>query len=409
MSLFCLWIVGRCLLYYYTWSGDQDLKTRAYILQYFTEEEIGKGKDYLLQRNTCWFISGMMVTGIFTYLYLTGTFQAIFTAVQNRITGFWLSGLVYCTLIIALWQLMLFPFRLYSGFFIERGMNFSNIGMTDWLIRYGKNFVIGLIIQGIGLLIIVWVIRSSGNFWPLTFSLAVTGMMVFWTLVSPHVITPLFYHQTPIPEGELKQKIMDISEKAGISVSDIFLIDESRYSNHTNAYFTGMFGKKRIVLYDTLVRTHPAGEVSAIFAHEAGHWKHDHMLKGMILFFSVLLVGSYLTKWIFPFLNADSRLFLGPVYSFGNLPFAILLTIFLYFLLSPVAAQLSQYIERQADWMSLELTSDPESCISAEIRLARENCADLLPHPYRVFWLFSHPPTSARIAMCEAWKQSRHE
>ncbi|HNV68655.1 MAG TPA: M48 family metalloprotease, partial [Candidatus Ozemobacteraceae bacterium] len=172
---------------------------------------------------------------------------------------------------------------------------------------------------------------------------------------------------------------------------------------HTNAYFTGLGSKKRIVLYDTLIKSHTVDEAALIFAHEVGHWKHDHMRIGFTLAFLGTLLGCLVAWWGFPWLQQEPALHLREIWHPVNLPFFLVVVTVSTLLFAPFEAQISQHFERQADRASLELTGLKQVFIDAEVRLARDNHAELLPHPLRVFWLYSHPPAIDRIRMAEEY------
>jgi STE24 endopeptidase len=211
------------------------------------------------------------------------------------------------------------------------------------------------------------------------------------------LITPLFYEQKPLEEGALRNKILQIAQKAGMKTDKIFVVNESKYSKHTNAYFTGIGPYRRIVLYDNLINSHTLDEAALIFAHEAGHWKHNHVAKGIASgVFSIFLI-CLLLKYIFPSLQQVDWFGLKQLASAANLPFFLVAMILFQLFTAPVESQISQFMERQADRAALKLTGLKDVYISAEKKLALDNKTDLLPSSFRVFWLYSHPPTVERI------------
>jgi STE24 endopeptidase len=232
---------------------------------------------------------------------------------------------------------------------------------------------------------------------------AMTGFAAALAVLYPLLVTPLFYAQKPLADGPLRQRILAIAGKAGVPVDGVFEIDASRYSRHTNAYFTGLFSHKRVVLYDTLISSHTVEEAALIFAHEVGHWKHDPVLKGLALGLLAGLAAALALWWAFPGLLGVAAFRLQPLWSAANVPFFAVLATVAQLLLMPVEAGVSRHFERQADRASLQLTGLAQTFIDAEVRLVRDNRSDLLPHPLRVFWLASHPPAVERIAMAEAF------
>ncbi len=400
LVLFILWAVLRGTLLFLAWTGDTTQAARDRVMERFTAEDIDRGKEYSRMG-----FGAKVASGYFTpIVLLVLVYSGFFLGLYQRISGytgesFWKANLLFILAYFLIRQILAFPFSFYLGHVVETQMGFSNMTVVDWLVRYAKSLAVSLVISSASTLFILWIFRFFERWWPIVFPLGSSLIVVGLTLLFPYVITPIFYNQTPVPDGPLKAKILEVAEKARIPVEGIYQIDESRYSKHTNAYFTGLFGEKRIVLYDTLIKSHTVDESALIFAHEAGHWLHDHVFKGLTLGVLGAFAGSFLLWYIFPIVQSEPRFGLGPLWSAQNLPsFALFLIVFGLFT-APVESQISQYFERQADASSIELTGLTQAFVEAEKRLARDNRAFLLPHPFVVFWLYSHPPAIERIRM----------
>lgn len=403
--LVLLWCLLRAGLLLLTWQGNPDPAARARALAYFTEEDLSRGQVYAR--------SGALTRCVLSYwqlaLLLTGVLSGFWAAWHQRVQalsggGFWLGGALFLLGFLVLYQLATLPFSYYLEHVLERRMGFSTMTVAAWATRYLKNSLVGWTLQIAGAMLALWVIRSLPRAWPGALPLALTAFSAAVTLLFPVLITPLFYDQKPLAEGPLKQRILTIAGQAGVPLTGVYEIDESRYSRHTNAYFTGLFSHKRVVLYDTLVRSHTVDEAALIFAHEVGHWRRDHVLKGLLLGLVSGLVGALLVWWAYPRLLAEPVLHLQPLWSAANVPFFLALAMVTNLLLAPINAGISRHFERQADAASLDLTGLAQTFIDAEVRVARDNRSDLLPHPLRVFWLYSHPPALERIAMAEAFR-----
>jgi STE24 endopeptidase len=211
------------------------------------------------------------------------------------------------------------------------------------------------------------------------------------------VIAPLFNKFEPIQDEILQDGIKKLMSKVGLKTKGIFRVDAGKRSKHTNAYFTGIGKTKRIVLYDTLLASHSTEEILAVLAHEIGHWGKKHILKQMVFMIAgslVLLYGVYLAVNWQP-LYAAFGLQDSPVY-------AGLFLVSLYlgtagFFLSPLGAVISRRFEREADFMAWQLTGKTAPMIDALKRLAKDNLANLHPHPLYVWFYYSHPPLVQRI------------
>lgn len=402
-TMLIVWALLRGGLLFLGWQGNPDPAARSRVLVHFTEEDITRGREYARNGFAVRVVSQYWQVG----LLLLGIFSGFFAGLHQHCDslaggGFWLGNILFLLAFYALYSLISLPVTWYLGYVCEHRMGFSTMTPDQWLWRWAKGFAVGTAVQVAGVMLALWVIRTFPRAWPVGLPAATTLFGAALTVLFPVLVTPLFYEQKPLAEGALRERILGIAGRAGVPVEDIYEIDESRYSKHTNAYFTGLFSRKRIVLYDTLIKSHTVDEAALIFAHEVGHWQHDHMTKGIALGFLGGLVGAFALWWVFPWLAAEPAFRLQPLWSAANVPFLLVLTIAGNLLLAPIEAQISQHFERQADRASLDLTGLASTFIAAEVRLARDNRGDLLPHPWRVFWLYSHPPAIDRIAMAES-------
>ena len=405
--LVIVWCLLRAGLLFLSWNGNPDAELRGRVLAHFSEEDISRGREYVK--------TGFWVRAASQYwqigLLLVGIFSGFFAAMHQRIAalgggGFWLGNILFLLGFLALYQTISLPISYYLGYVCEKRMGFSTMSPSQWGFLYLKSSAIGWVIQIAAIMLALWVIKTFPHAWPVLFPVASTAFGALLTVLYPILITPIFYDQKPLAEGPLKQRILGIAEKAGVPIGGIFEIDESRYSKHTNAYFTGLFSRKQIVLYDTLIKSHTVDEAALIFAHEVGHWQHDHMMKGLLLGFLGGLAGAFVLLGVFPLFQVEAAFKLQALWSGANVPFFMVVSIIGNLLLSPCDAQVSQYFERQADLASLELTGLSQTFIDAEVRLARDNRSDLMAHPFRVFWLYSHPPSIERIAAAEAYRMA---
>ena len=179
-------------------------------------------------------------------------------------------------------------------------------------------------------------------------------------------------------------------------------MDEGKRSKHTNAYFTGIGKTKRIVLYDTLLASHSADEILAVLAHEIGHWKKKHILKQLMLMIGASLVVLYFVYLIVGWLPLYAAFGLQVTRDLQVTVYAGLFLVSLYlssigFFLSPVGAAIMRRYEREADKMAWALTGTSAPMINALKRLAKDNLANLHPHPLYVWFYYSHPPLIERI------------
>ncbi|MBI5212560.1 MAG: M48 family metallopeptidase, partial [Nitrospirae bacterium] len=289
------------------------------------------------------------------------------------------------------------PFSLYSTFKIEYKYCFITMTMKLWISDFVKSIIISTILMSLMILSGLWLVQWSPNYWWFWVWGFLFMFSIFMMYISPYVIEPLFNKFTPIEDKSLKERIIRLTEKAGIHASRILRIDASRRSRHTNAYFTGIGKTKRIVLYDTLLEGMSHDEILAILAHEIGHWKKKHLLKTLIAFEAFSLIALYISYRLI-----QSDFLLGLFAIDTNTIFAKFIILgfiagILSLALQPVMNLFSRRHERQADRASYELTNDTASMASALVKLSKENLSNLYPHPLYVALYYSHPPVVERI------------
>ncbi len=397
LLLLC-WFLLRSLLLGCQFMGNTDPDYSNELLKYFTRSDIDAGREYALKG--FWFKAVYGASFVFLLVYivkagfLAGLWQRI-SALTGE--GLFRADIAFILAFLLLIQVLSFPSALYFGHFRETEAGFANIGVGGWLLKYVKTVVVSVGFETAGILLLLSVMRWFPARWPLVLPLVMGGFAILITVLAPVVITPLFYNQKPLETGQFRERLLDMATRAGMTVEEIYVIDESRYSRHTNAYFTGIGRFRRIVLYDNLIKSHTPDEAALIFAHEAGHWRHNHVAWGLALGALGIFAAGFIYQLLFPVVAQVGWFGLGEIASARNLPFLMVIVTMLQLFTAPFESQISQLMERQADKVALELTGLREVYRDAQIRLARDNRSDLLPHPLRVFWLYSHPPAIDRI------------
>lgn len=288
------------------------------------------------------------------------------------------------------------PFSAYATFVIEERFGFNKTTVKTFVLDKLKGWLLGLIIGGGMLALIVWIYMVTGQwFWLIAWGI-ISFFSVFMAMFYSNLIVPLFNRQTPLEPGELRDAIEAFAIKTKFRLKDIYVIDGSKRSAKANAYFTGLGRKKRIVLYDTLIKDHPRDELVAVLAHEIGHYKKKHTFIGIIT--SIVQTGIMLFI-LSRFLDNPelSRALGSPEASFhmGVLVFGILYTP-LSVVLGLILNVLSRKHEFEADRFAA-INFRPASLKDALIRLSVNNLSNLRPHPAYVFFYYSHPPLLKRI------------
>jgi len=403
-TLFFIKLFLKILLLVFDYLGDESAETLEKIFRYFTKEDLELGISYARAGFPMYLSYAVFKDLLLFWLLWTGSFLVL----QDyclQITNSKLYRNLFFFLIIYFFDYFLtLPLSYYSEFYIEHKFGFSNMSLKFWIWTELKSIFISCPIFILSSSLIVWAINSFKKYW---FFIVPTGGLVFGiftTLLYPIIILPIFYKIQPLEEGKLKEEIFLLTKKTEIEFSEVYIIEESEYSKHTNAFFIGFGNNKKIYLYDNLLKTHTPQEIISILAHEIGHWKYDHNLKGIILSF----IGSLSLFWLLKFVYDKLKNTYFPM-TLRSSPSNVLLLFFLFkiffFFISPLESIVSREMEKQADLYELQTLNDPETFISVEVKMAKENRSRLNPHPISSFFWNSHPTTLERIEMAENYKK----
>ncbi|TGN02902.1 M48 family metallopeptidase [Leptospira dzoumogneensis] len=404
-SLFSLQILLTLVMKYFSYQGDLSPELHERILKYFTQEDINSGIDY---ERRGFFVS---IIGSLLDFALAGAF--VFSPISvkleeyiRRKTGerFYPTVFLFFVSFYLLEFIISLPFSYYFGYVIEHEFQFSNMNLGDWILFKAKSFGLGFLFGGLVVLVVAFVLKNLPRAWKYILPILSLGFGLLMSVLYPIVITPIFYDYGPIQEGSLKTKILALSQKANIQVENIYVINESKYSGHTNAYFTGWGESKKIFLYDTLINNHTEEEVVSVLGHEIGHWVHNHQMIEIALSTLETFLLCFLLGYIFQKVKEEGLVPLKEFYSPSSLPFLFLILSLVGTILGPFSATLSRVLETQADREALVLTNDKKSFISTEIKLAKDNKSRLNPHKLEVIFEHSHPTTIERIEFAEGWK-----
>jgi STE24 endopeptidase len=289
------------------------------------------------------------------------------------------------------------PFDYYRIFVIEERYGFNTRTLKIWVTDLLKALAVSLTLGAVLLSAVLLMVTQMGASWWFWAWLVFFGFQLLLTVLYPTVIAPIFNKFSPVDDAELVEKIGELAHSEGIRVKDIVQMDASRRSRHTNAYFTGLGKTKRIVLYDSLLASHDHDEILAILAHEIGHFKKKHIKKQLIFMAAASLILLYLASLMIDWsLMYESFGFSSRVVYAGLLLVAVLWEPAGFFL-SPISMALSRHYEREADRHVWQALKDTSSLVTALKKMARDNLANLRPHPLFVWFNYSHPPMLERI------------
>ena len=365
------------------------------------EEEYRKSQHYQKDCYGLSFWSSLLSTSVLLIMILFGLF-GIVNGWSAKITGehpIW-TAILFFAIIGAGSMIIALPFSYYQTFVIEKKYGFNRTTVKIFFMDALKSALISVVFGVPILWLVTWFYYKTGtNFWLYAWGL-VTAFSVFINFFYSELIVPLFNKQTPLGEGPLRTKIEEFSHKSGFAIKNIFVIDGSKRSTKSNAYFSGFGSKKRIVLYDTLLADYTDDEIVAVLAHEIGHYKKKHIIYSMIL--SIVLNGLMLFLFSLVVDNPNFSRALGSEtssFQLGLVAFGIL-----YSPLSTITELLTNYLSRknefEADKFSAEW-SDPKQLASALKKLSIKNLSNMTPHPAYQFFYYSHPPLLQRLERLE--------
>ncbi|MGF1644032.1 MAG: M48 family metallopeptidase [Thiotrichales bacterium] len=303
-------------------------------------------------------------------------------------------GTVFLVGLIA-WVLDL-PFTLYHTFGIESRFGFNRTTWPILLQDMAKGALLACVF-GIPIVAgVLWLMHAAGATWWLYAWALWFGFSLLMTWLFPTVIAPLFNRFSPLQDATLSQSIETLLDRSGFASKGVFVMDGSRRSNHGNAYFTGFGKHKRIVFFDTLLGTLSQPQILAVLAHELGHFKHRHVLKGLAVSALTGLLFFALLAWLMP----QPAFYQGLGVSTPSVDLALLLFVFVaplftYFA-QPLFSQWSRRHEFEADRYAAE-QSDPRDLAQALVRLYRDNASTLTPDRLHSAFYDSHPPALDRI------------
>jgi len=289
------------------------------------------------------------------------------------------------------------PAEIYSTFRIEAKFGFNHTTIKLFITDLIKSLILGLLIGVPFLALILWLMESMGELWWIWVWAVWLGFSLLMAWAYPVFIAPLFNKFEPLAEGALKQRIEFLLQRHGFASQGIFVMDGSKRTGHGNAYFTGFGRNKRIVFFDTLLKSLNDDEVEAVLAHEVGHFKRKHLKKRLAVIALFSLMGLALLGW----LMQQTWFYHGlgvttPSTYIALILFSIAAPIFTFFL-SPLAAWFSRKHEFEADAFAAQETN-AQALIQALVKLFKENASTLTPDPLYSAFHDSHPPAPVRIA-----------
>jgi STE24 endopeptidase len=369
------------------------------------EQRLQQAIKYQRAKNTLFFFDqgyGILFLALFLFLGISAFLRRQIERITKK--QFWVVAF-YTLMFLIIAFIVGFPTS-YYGFSLEHKFELSNQTFFQW---FGEELLALLVMAIIALIAVEGIylaLRKAPRTWWIYMSVVFIGFAVVLVNLAPVLIMPLFNVYTPLPEGELRERLVSLSHRAGVEVEDIFTVDMSKQTRKANAMFTGLGNTKRIVLGDNLVEEFTTDQVEVVIAHEMGHNLMHHIWQGILFSALMAAIGfliihlsgpKIINKW-------RNRLRIDSMADVAGLPL-ILLIFSLYGLVTmPIFPAVSRHMERQADRFALDMTHNKEAFISAMDELAYMNLSDPNPSPIIEFLLYDHPPISKRIKFAQEYE-----
>jgi STE24 endopeptidase len=361
-------------------------------------ETYRKSVDYTLAKNRFGTWSMIFDTGVLLLALASGVLPMIFGEVAGwSLAGKWDDALfiLFAGVLLSIPGL---PFEWWGQFHLEQRFGFNKatpgLWVSDKIKGFVLTFVIGFPLLWALLSLVDWV---GGNWWLWGFGL-MFGFQLLMMVLYPKLILPLFNKLTPLPEGDLRTRLLALSERTGFKAATIEVMDGSKRSGHSNAFFTGFGRFRRIVLFDTLIAQLTPEELEAVLAHEVGHYRRGHIPKTLALS-AVIQLGAFAaiawlarSDWFNPAFGFPAYELAPSFLLFGLLSGAVM------FWFSPLGNLLSRKHEYEADAFARDAVGGAAPLVDALRKLAQKNLSNLTPHRWFSGFYYSHPTLVEREA-----------
>jgi len=395
-----LWLATRQMRHVAAHRGQVPLAFEGHV----TLQAHAKAADYTLAKGRLGLVGMAFGSAVLLAWTLLGGLDALNTALRDALLPSWGTMAYQLALLTAfalIGGLVELPLDWYSTFRVEQRHGFNRMTTRLWLLDMLKGAAVGAVVGLPLAALILWIMGSSGGLWWLWAWVAWVAFNLVMLVLYPTVIAPIFNKFEPLPDEALKTRVQALMQRCGFAAKGLFVMDGSKRSAHSNAYFTGLGAAKRVVFYDTLLQRLTSVEVEAVLAHELGHFKHKHVLKRIVVIFAMSLAGLALLGWLASQSSFYTGLGVPPNLTAPNDALALILFMLVLppftFFVGPVMAHFSRRDEFQADAYACA-QADGQALASALLKLNEDNAATLTPDPIYVRFYYSHPPASERLA-----------
>ena len=339
--------------------------------------------------------SWLGVLGVVVFV-VSGLYGEVTTVLSQTGLSSVAQGIVLLAGAVVAGRLLSAPFDGYETFVVEERFGFNNQTVALWLRDLLVGTVVALALGGLVAGGVLVAVEALPTLWPVVGWALVVGFSLLMMIVYPRVIAPLFNDFEPIGAGDLRDAVEDVFERAGFECEQVYEMDASRRSSHSNAYFVGFGRAKRVVLFDTLVEQMDREAIQAVLAHELAHWKKAHIWK-QVAASAVQMAVVFAFLWWVTTSQWVYTAFGLPAETYAALGIGLLYAGPVLTLSAPLTNRLSLAHEREADDFAAETMGGADAMTRALRTLAGENLSNPFPHPAYAAFHLTHPPIPERI------------
>ncbi len=362
------------------------------------QDQFKRSRDYNMAKSRFAFFS-RLYNQIISLVFIFGLLNWYNEWILSWNVNYIIQGVVFFLLLIYAKAILNFPFNLYRLFILDRRFGFSTITFKVWFGDQIKSFFLTTVIMGVALAGMVWLVNFeyTRDIWWLPVWMVFFIVTMFVVYITPNLIQPLFNKFVPLNDRALDISVMQLMNKCGVQVKGVYSMDASRRTLLAGAYFSGLAGSRRIVIYDTLISKLNRDELMAVLAHEAAHAARKHVMKNLILLEILSAIGSIVAYIVL------RQNWLAEIFNLNHVTFCAQL-ILLSFVSSILCCglplmlnTLSRHFERQADRFVVKVLGSGDALASALVKLAADNLSSVNPQRFYALFNSSHPAMVDRV------------
>lgn len=382
---------------------DVEAATNAYIAQI---PDTARARSDAYFEGGYWLIlwDFLMAAAIYWILLRFGISSGM-RNLAERVTRFkFVHNFLYWAQFLVVTSILGFPLYVYEAFFRERKYGLATQTFGPWMIDQLKGLMINLVLGGLIIMLLVWVIRRLPRTWHIWGSIVTILFMIFTIMIAPVYLVPIFNKVTLLKDPKIVDPILSLARANGIPAHDVFEMDASKQTTRMSANVSGFGKTMRITLNDNLIRRGSPEEIQAVMGHEMGHYVLNHVYKSLLFFFVVIVVTFTYLRWGLDWAVArwGSQWQIRDTKDIAALPLVLLLSSFLFFLLTPILNTYIRTNEAEADMYGLNSSRQPDGFAQGAIHLGEYR--KMSPGPVEEWIFYDHPSGRNRIRASMRWK-----